>query len=492
MEMRKKMNMLKKQMKKQKYFSTSNIDMVNGPLPGNLLLFTLPIALSSILQQLFNAMDTTIAGHFCDKNALASVGANGEIIALIITLSSGLSIGVNLLISRQISRLRKMNSNRQETETIQAIQAIKISLQLALVIGIVGLLIGQSLVRPLLTLIQTPEQIFDSATLYLRIYLMGYPFLLLYDFASAILRAQGDSRSPFLALTLSGILNVLLNLLFVIVFHLGVAGIAIATDLSTLLSAILVLGIVIYKNQIRISIRTFPAFPGKLGQFQIGQFTRIENDAKETIKEILKTGIPSAIQGAVFCFANIFVQASVNRFGASAIAGSTIAMNFEYFAYYGITAFGQTATTFTCQNYSVGQNLRCRKILWFCLGFSTLCSLLMIVPVILFRIPLSKMFSPDSLVIEYAGIRIMCILFFEPICCFYEIPAGVLRGSGHAILPTISTMVGTCAFRIGWICTVFQTHPSLEVLYHAFPLSWICTILLIGLSFLIVNPLTRK
>lgn len=445
------------------------MDMLNGPLPGKLLLFTLPIALSSILQQLFNAMDTTIAGHFCDKNALASVGANGEIIALIVTLSSGFSIGVNLLISRQISRLRKMNldsdfsdfhshhSNRQEM--IPMIQAIQTSLQLALVIGIVGILIGQSIARPLLTLIQTPEQIFNSATLYLRIYLIGYPFLLLYDFASAILRAQGDSRSPFLALTLSGILNVLLNLLFVIAFHLGVAGIAIATDLSTLLSAVLVLGIVIYKNQIRISIRTFPAFTGKLGQFQIGQFTRIENDAKETIKEILKTGIPSAIQGAVFCFANIFVQASVNRFGASAIAGSTIAMNFEYFAYYGITAFGQTATTFTCQNYSVGQNLRCRKILWFCLGFSTLCSLLMIVPVILFRIPLSKMFSPDSLVIEYAGIRIMCILFFEPICCFYEIPAGVLRGSGHAILPTISTMVGTCAFRIGWICTIFKLHP---------------------------------
>lgn len=448
---------------------SSNMDMLNGPLPGKLLLFTLPIALSSILQQLFNAMDTTIAGHFCDKNALASVGANGEIIALIVTLSSGFSIGVNLLISRQISRLRKMNldsdfsdfhshhSNRQEM--IPMIQAIQTSLQLALVIGIVGILIGQSIARPLLTLIQTPEQIFNSATLYLRIYLIGYPFLLLYDFASAILRAQGDSRSPFLALTLSGILNVLLNLLFVIAFHLGVAGIAIATDLSTLLSAVLVLGIVIYKNQIRISIRTFPAFTGKLGQFQIGQFTRIENDAKETIKEILKTGIPSAIQGAVFCFANIFVQASVNRFGASAIAGSTIAMNFEYFAYYGITAFGQTATTFTCQNYSVGQNLRCRKILWFCLGFSTLCSLLMIVPVILFRIPLSKMFSPDSLVIEYAGIRIMCILFFEPICCFYEIPAGVLRGSGHAILPTISTMVGTCAFRIGWICTIFKLHP---------------------------------
>ncbi len=453
----------------------NQIDMIHGPLSGNLLLFTLPIALSSILQQLFNATDTAIAGYFGSKDALASVGANGEIIALIVTLSSGLSIGVNLLIARQIGK-RNRNQN-SDTSTMtnsslsEMIPTIRTSLFLAWMIGIIGALIGQIVARPLLTLIQTPESIFSSAKLYLRIYLACYPFLLLYDFGSAILRAQGDSRSPFLALVISGVVNVLLNLLFVIVFHLGVAGIAIATDLSTLLSAIIV-------------------------QCKIIRITGISKTMKTTqanqisdIAEILKMGIPSAVQGAVFCFANIFVQASVNRFGASAIAGSTIAMNFEYFAYYGITAFGQTATTFTCQNYSAGKIKRCRKILWLCLGYSTLCALLMIAPIVLFRTSFCKAFSPDSLVIEYASLRILCILFFEPICGFYEVPAGVLRGSGHALLPTISTMIGTCAFRIIWICTVFQIHPSLEVLYHAFPLSWICTIFLIGFSFFITKPL---
>ena len=188
-------------------------------------------------------------------------------------------------------------------------------------------------------------------------------------------------------------------------------------------------------------------------------------------ESILKPGVPSAVQGAVFCFANIFVQASVNRFGETAIAGSTIAMNFEYFTYYIITAFSQTATTFTSQNYAAGQRDRCRRILWLCLGLSTVCSTIPIVTIVLFRDFFSPLFTQEAAVIESAAVRILCILLFEPVCNLYEIPAGALRGSGHVLYPAVSTMLGTCAFRIIWICMLFRAHPTLPMLYHAFPLS---------------------
>ena len=240
--------------------------------------------------------------------------------------------------------------------------------------------------------------------------------------------------------------NVLLNLLFVLGFHMGVAGVAIATDLSTLLSAGMVL----------LRLKKDPAFRPALRPLRLGG---------GEILDILKMGIPAALQGAVFCFANIFVQASVNRFGAVAIAGSTIAMNFEYFTYYAITAFGQTATNFVSQNFAAGNRARCRKILRLCLGLSLICSAGMIGPIVVFRGQFAGLFSPESAVIESACLRILGILAFEPVCCLYEIPAGMLRGAGHALLPAASTMAGTCAFRIAWIFTVFRRRPSLQVLY---------------------------
>ena len=436
---------------------TSEMDMLHGPLSGKLLLFTLPIALSSIVQQLFNAADTAVVGYFGSEGALAAVGTNTEIIALIVTLSSGLSIGANILIANRIGR----------NETAELPAAVQTAMLLAALIGMAGLLLGQAAAAPLLELIQTPNSIFEEAALYLRFYMLGYLFLLLYDFGAAVLRARGDSRAPFLALMLSGAANVGLNLFFVVALHMGVAGVAIATDISTALSALLVLRRLKKDELFRLTFRE-PKFSLKIAG------------------NILKTGVPSAVQGAVFCFANIFVQASVNRFGETAIAGSTIAMNFEYFAYYIITAFSQTATTFTSQNYAAGQRDRCRRILWLCLGLSTVCSTIPIVTIVLFRDFFSSIFTPEAPVIESAAVRILCILLFEPICNLYEIPAVVLRGSGHALYPTVSTILGTCAFRIVWICTVFRTHPTLPMLYHAFPLSWAATILLVNLGSLLI------
>ena len=268
-------------------------------------------------------------------------------------------------------------------------------------------------------------------------------------------------------------MNVGLNVFFVVVFRMGVAGVAIATDISTLLSAWLVLRGLAKDELFRLSLRG----------------ARI---SLPVVWEVLKTGVPSAVQGAVFCFANIFVQASVNGFGETAIAGSTVAMNFEYLTYYIITAFGQTATTFTSQNHAAGQLRRCRQILWRCLGLSIVCSSVPIFTTVLFRGFFSGLFTHDSAVILSAGVRIMCILLYEPICNLYEIPAGVLRGSGHAAAPAVSAMIGTCAFRIVWIFTAFRVSPMLPMLYHAFPLSWVVTILPVNTCFLLIRPLSKR
>ena len=428
-----------------------DIDMLHGPLTKKLLLFTLPIALSSILQQLFNAADTAVVGYFGNKDALAAVGTNTEIIALIVTVSSGLSVGVNILVAKLIGKGQKGD--------IPAVVAT--TMLLSAVIGAIGLGVGPVISAPLLRLIQTPDAILRDATLYLRIYIVGYPFLLLYDFMSAVLRARGDSRYPFIALVISGIANIGLNLFFVVVFRMGVAGVAVATGISNMLSALIVLRRLSQED-------LFSHTHEKFGLY-------LQNTA-----EILKVGIPSAVQGAVFCFANIFVQASVNSFGETAIAGSTISMNFEYFTYYIITAFGQTATTFTGQNYAAGQKERCKKVLLLCLLLSTVCSSVPIFTIVLFRDFFCGLFTPYRAVTESADVRILCILLFEPICNLYEIPAGTLRGSGHALYPAAATMIGTCAFRILWICTVFRAHPTLPTLYYAFPFSWVATILLVN------------
>ncbi len=427
-----------------------SVDMLHGPLTLKIIVFALPVALSSMLQQLFNAADTSVVGHFADSDALAAVGTNGEIVALLVTLSAGLSVGANVLLARYIG----------EKKSGQISSAVHTALVLAGLTGCLGALLGPFISRPLLTCIQTPEEILDSAVLYLRIYFCGFPFLMLYDFGSAILRAKGNSRFPFIVLILSGILNVLLNLFFVIVCHAEVAGVAAATGISTAVAAFLVLRrLHLETDEFRLRMRALCLH-------------------KDDLTEILMIGIPAAVQGSVFCLANIFVQASVNSFGAIATAGSTIAMNFEYFGYFIITAFGQAATTFTSQNAAAGNGDRCRRILRICLLSSFFFSALITVPLTLFRSAASGLFSTDPAVIEAAGLRIGIILLFEPICGFYETPAGVLRGIGHSTLPALVTIIGTCLLRIVWIFTGFRSIHTPESLFVIFPVSWAVTICL--------------
>lgn len=435
-----------------------NIDMLNAPLFKNILLFTIPIALCSIIQQLFNAADTAIVGYFDNSNALAAVGTNTETVAFIVTVSSGLSIGVNVLIAKHIGE-NKLDSIKQ---------IASFSMFLAFFIGIVVFAFGQVISLPFLRLIKTPENILHLASLYLRIFFLGFPFLLVYDFGSSVLRARGNSKFPFAALVISGVINVILNLILVVVFKLGVVGVAVATAVSNVISSILIIFKLKKEKLLVLSVKK------NLFNFSYAN-------------QIFKIGIPSAVSGAVFCLANIFVQAYVNKFGSVAIARSTIAMNFEYFTYYIITSFSQSTTTFVSQNYYANQFDRCKKTVRLCLFLSFLFNGGSIVIIVLFRTFFCSLFTTEQSVIQNACLRIMIILAFEPICSFYEIPAGALRGCARAHLPAISTVVGTCVFRIVWIFTVCKHYQSLEVLYYAFPLSWVITIILVSICYFAVG-----
>lgn len=430
------------------------IDMLSGSLWRKIILFALPIVTTSIMQQLFNSCDTAIIGRFGANGALAAVGTNGEIAAMFVSLSAGLAVGANVLISRFIGA----------GESGRIKNAVYTSVLTALVAGMILLLFGELSVLPLLRLIHTPDAILSDAVTYLRIYLLSVPFLMLYDFGAAIFRARGDSKRPLIVLTVSGVVNVLLDLLFVIGFKMNVIGVALATVLATAVSAVSVIVLLLREE----------------GEYKLTRGTIEKSD----MKQIVQIGIPAALQGAVFCLANIFVQSAVNTFGPDAVAGSAVAMTFEYFAYYVITSLGQAATTFVSQNFAAHQLDRCRKITVICLILSFISCALLTVPLSVFCHGASSLFTQNTNEIEMSCQRILLILVFEPICTFYEIPAGALRGLGYSALPAAETIIGTCLFRIIWVFTVFRHFDSLQSLYIVFPITWVVTSLLVMGSYL--------
>ncbi len=430
------------------------IPMTEGPLVRNIIRFAIPIALTGMLQQLFNSADTAVVGRFADARALAAVGINGELIALFICLSSGLAIGSNVLIASYIGN--------QKISSIA--KAVHTSIALSLILGLLGMAIGLAIADPLLALIDTPEEIFSLASLYLKLYFLGYPFLLLYDFAAAILRSRGDSQSPFLALLFSGVVNVILNLILVLGFHMSVAGVAIATDVASAVAALLT----VYKLA-----KSEAPF-----RFSISALT-IDKAMAATI---LRIGVPAALQGAVFCFANIFVQAAINGFGTAVVAGNTIAINYEYFMYYLIGAFGQAATTFTSQNFGAGKLSRCKKIWLHSLWLSFASGAIVALSALDYQ-DAAGLFTTDEAVIEAAGVRFLIIVLVEPFCAFFEITACTMRGLGHSALPACHTILGICCLRILWLLFVFPHFPQVETIYLIFPISWCVTAVIMNGSY---------
>lgn len=423
------------------------IDMCNGPLLGKLLLFALPLMLSGILQLLFNAADIIVVGRFTGSHALAAVGSTSSLINLLVNLFIGFSIGANVLTAQYYGAKDQKNIH----------QTIHTSILISLIGGIILIAVGVLHARPLLELMATPEDVLDQATLYMKIYFCGMPATMVYNFGAAILRAIGDTRRPLYFLFTAGVLNVFLNLFFVIVFHMGVAGVALATIISQTLSAILVVRCLTNLDGIcRLYLKQLKIYPEKL-------------------LRIVQIGLPAGLQGAVFSISNVLIQSSVNSFGSIAMAGNTAASNLEGFVYTSMNAVYQTALSFTSQNMGAGKYERIGMILRRCVALVTIIGLALGGLVVLFHQPLLSIYSTDPEVISYGTIRlfIICLPYF--LCGIMDTLVGMLRGMNYSILPMIASIVGVCGLRIVWIFTVFRWNHTLFTLYISYPITWALT-----------------
>ena len=423
------------------------IDMTRGPLLGKVLLFALPLMASSMLQLLFNAADIIVVGRFGGPNSIGAVGSTGSLINLLVSSFIGLSVGVNVLTARYFAARHEKNLR----ETVHT--AILISLVAGVVIGAIGFLLA----KPILTLMGSPGEVLRLATLYMRIYFLGMPVVLLYNFGSAILRAIGDTRRPLYYLAFAGIVNVGLNLFFVIVCHLDVAGVAIATIVSQAISALLIL---------QSLVRTDAIYRVRREDLRI---------SRDKLMMILRIGLPAGLQGTVFSFSNVLVQSSVNSFGELAVAGNAAAVNLEGFVYMAMNSFAQASITFTSQNYGARQHERIPKVLLTCLALVSAVGLIMGLGFHFGSRGLLSIYTTDARTIEYGVLRMtyICALYF--LCGVMDVLAGAVRGIGWSVVPTIVSLLGACALRVVWILTVFRAYRSLQILYLAYPITWVVT-----------------
>ena len=431
----------------EKVKKTNGIDMLNGPLAKKLIMFALPIFASSSLQQLFNSADVAVAGRFALDGALAAVGSNGVLVGLFVNLFVGLSVGANVVISQLIGQ--------QNTKEVKPV--VHTPMLFSFLCGIFSAVVGILLSRPLLELIDTPADVLDRAVTYLRIYCIGMPFIIPYNYGAAILRSIGDTKRPMFCLIGSGVLNVCLNLLLVIVFKMDVAGVAVATVVSNMFSSVVVIIILCRETSIiRLDLK------------------QLKIDGR-SLKKILRIGAPAALQSAVFSLSNICLQSAINSFGSDAVGGMTAALNFEYFGYFIVNAFSQSAVTFIGQNYGACKYDRCRKVLWLCLlesviGVAALCGLFIAGSSFLIKI-----YTVKPLEIEFAMIRIMYILPFLFITSSYEITGSSLRGMGRSAIPAVITVVGVVVFRVIWVYLIFPNFGNLLSLLIVYPISWVIT-----------------
>ena len=425
------------------------MDMVHGPLAGKILLFALPLMFSSILQLLFNAADVVVVGRYAGEAALAAVGSTSSLINLLVTLFVGFSVGTNVVVARDLGAGRP--------EQVRA--GVHTAVAIALISGVLLTVLGRAAAWPLLVWTASTPDVIDLATLYLRIYFCGMPVNMLYNFGAAILRAQGDTRRPLYFLAIAGVTNVALNLLFVIVFQMSVAGVALATIISQAVSAFLVLGCLMRDQG-----------PLHLDMKKLCIDKRI-------MIQIMRVGLPAGFQGIVFSLSNVVIQSSINSFGSTAIiAGSAASANIEGFVYVAMNAFYQTDLTFTSQNYGAGECGRVDRSLILCQAYVVAAGLLLGVLAAVFGHPLAAIYAPGKEeVISHAILRLkyICIPYF--LCGVMDVMVGVLRGLGHSIVPMIVSMVGACGVRLLWVATIFQTYHTPQMLYLSYPVSWLIT-----------------
>ena len=442
-------------------FKTSahrTMDMTQGPLFSKVLLFALPIMLSGILQLLFNAADTIVVGRFAGNEALAAVGSVGSLNNLIISLFIGLSVGVNVLVAR-FTGARESDNVRETVHT---------AVLLSVVGGLCLSVIGITAARPLLTLMGSPDDVIDLAVLYVRILFIGIPVQMLYNFCAAVLRAVGDTKRPLYFLTIAGAVNIVLNLFFVITLHMSVAGVALATILSQVISAVLVVrSLMLMDGPTRLIPRRLHINGAMLLQ-------------------IIRIGLPAGIQSSVFSLSNVVIQSSVNSFGSIVIAGNAAGMNISNFVYQAMNTFQQAITCFAGQNMGARKPNRVIRSLEVCLCWAFLFGLVLGLLSCVFGRQLLSLYTGDPNVIAAGLIRIFYVCGPYFLCGIMDVMTGVLRGVGYSLLPMIVSLLGACAFRILWVVTVFRARTTMGCLLLSYPVSWGLTFTVLAIIFLVL------
>ena len=447
-------------MKKSKGIS-NQMDMLNGSIFDKILLFALPLAISSILQQLFNSVDVAVVGRFASSEALAAVGSNSSVISLLINLFVGISVGANVVIANYIGQ--------GKTEKIQ--DAVHTVMIVSLISGVFLLVLGLMIARPILEIMGTPENVIDLAVLYLHIYFLGMPFLMIYNFGAAVLRSKGDTQRPLIALFIGGVINIILNLFFVVVLHMSVEGVAIGTVVSNIFSSMMLLYWLMHETDaLRIDLKELK-INGRI------------------LKRIAKIGVPAGLQGMVFSISNVCIQSSLNALGSDAIAASSAALNYEYFAYYILSSFAQAAVTFIGQNYSAKKYDRCKKITLqsFLLGGATTMVACMIF--VIFDHFFISFFTSDASVASLAYTRMKIILPFQFLNMSIEVFSSVMRGVGYSSVPAGICVAGICGVRLAYLYTIYPSIASYDHLLIIYPISWFVTVLALALVYFIhVRP----
>ena len=440
------------------------MNMLEGNLWTSILLYTIPIMISGVLQLLFNAIDMIVVGRYSGPTSMAAVSSTGSLINLITNLFIGLSVGTSVCIARRIG----------QREYDKVSDAVHTSISISLIAGLFLMVIGILSSKKLLQMMGSPADVIDLSTLYLRVYFVGMPATMVYNFASAILKAKGDTRRPLFALMIAGMLNASLNLLFVVVFKLDVAGVGLASAISSYVSAILVL-VALIKDEGVVHLEPRHLY--------------LE---KEALRDILKVGLPAGLQSTIFSISNVAIQSSVNSFGKIVMAANGAAGSIADFIYVMMNSLYQTCLTFTSQNIGAGKVKRSRNILLVCLCLVTAAGFLFGNGAYMLGEKLLAIYSDDQEVINAGMVKlsIFCKPYF--ICGIMDVLVGSLRGMGSSIFPMITSLLGSCAFRLVWIATYFYAHRSIDVLYYSYPLSWTLTATAHIITFFFVYARIRK
>lgn len=440
------------------------MDMCNGPLLSKIFMFSLPLMLSGILQLLFNAADMIVVGRWVGSDALAAVGSTGSLVNLIVNVFIGLSVGTNVLVARYYGA----GQEKELSETVHT------AITSAVICGAALIFIGFFVSPVALEMMGSPDEVRGQSVTYLRIYFAGMPAMMVYNFGSAILRAVGDTKRPLYFLSIAGVINVVLNLFFVIVCKIGVAGVALATTISQCVSAVLVVVCLMKSEAI------YKLYISKLRIY------------KHKLFMMIRIGVPAGLQGAIFSMSNVLIQSSINSFGADAMAGNSAASNLEGFVYTAMNTFHQSAVSFTSQNYGAKKYDRIGKIMLYCVLCVTVVGLVMGNGLYLLGEPLLGLYATEPEVIQIGMLRFLWIACPYFLCGLMDTIVGVLRGMGYAIMPMLVSLTGACLLRVIWIYTVFAADHRLEVLYFSYPFTWTVTALVHLICFFVVYRKLRK